>query len=293
MTETWTTRRLLAWMTQDFNAIGLGTPRLDAEILVAYALGVDRVRLYMDLERPWSSAELAQVRQLVMRRRQREPVAYLTGRREFYRREFKVTPAVLIPRPDTETLIERACALLPVARPAAVLDLCTGSGAIAVTLAAERTQARVTATDLSEAALEIAAENAAQHGVQERVELRQGDLFEAVSPDARFELVVANPPYIREAELAQLAPELQHEPAVALVSGPDGLDVLRRLSEQVARYLVPGGVALFEVGAGQAPLVVQLMASTGALTDLATLPDLGGIARVVEGHAPPAARSQP
>jgi release factor glutamine methyltransferase len=269
-------------MTQDFKALELGTPRLDAELLISHVLGVDRVRLYMDLDRPLSAQELAAARALVVRRRQREPVAYLIGYREFYLRELKVTPAVLIPRPDTETLIERACALLPADQPRRVLDLCTGSGAIAVTLAAERPLVSVVATDLSEPALAIAAENAQKHGVAARVELRQGDLFAALAEAERFDLVVANPPYIREDELPQLAAELQHEPRLALTSGVAGLDVLTRLCAEVDRYLNPNGVSLFEVGAGQAERVMQLLAANPRLTGVTTHRDLGGIERVVE-----------
>jgi release factor glutamine methyltransferase len=282
MAEAWTTRRLLAWMTQDFKALQLGTPRLDAELLISHVLGVDRVRLYMDLDRPLSAAELAAVRALLVRRRQREPVAYLIGHREFFQRDFKVTAAVLIPRPDTETLIERACALLPEDKPLRVLDLCTGSGAIAVTLAAERPLVSVVATDISEPALAIACENARKHGVEARVELRQGDLFAALKAGDRFDLVVANPPYIREDELAELAAELQHEPRLALTSGLAGLDVLTRLCAEVDRYLSATGVLLFEVGAGQAGQVAQLMAANVRLTGVSTHRDLGGIERVVE-----------
>jgi release factor glutamine methyltransferase len=285
MPEAWTTRRLLAWMTQDFKALQLGTPRLDAELLISHVLEVDRVRLYMDLDRPLSAAELAAVRALLVRRRQREPVAYLIGHREFYRREFKVTSAVLIPRPDTETLIERACALLPVDQPLSVLDLCTGSGAIAVTLAAERPLVSVVATDISEPALAIAGENARTHGVAGRLELRLGDLFEAVADGMRFDLVVANPPYIRDDELPQLAAELHHEPRLALTSGELGLDALRRLCAEVDRYLVPGGALLFEVGAGQSAQVAQLLAANAQLTGVTTHRDLGGIERVVEASA--------
>lgn len=284
MSDVWTTRRLLAWMTQDFKAIELGTPRLDAEVLIAHVLGVDRVGLYMDLDRPWSQEELAIVKALLVRRRRREPVAYLIGQREFYQRDFAVTPAVLIPRPDTETLVERALALLPRDEPKAVLDLCTGSGAIAVTLAAERPLARVLATDISAEALEVAAHNVSRHGVQGRVELRRGDLFEAVPEGARYDVIVANPPYICDAELAGLAPELQHEPKVALTSGAQGLDVLTRLCDRVAAFLAPAGAVLFEVGAGQAADVVRLMAANPRLTAATTHPDLGGVERVVECH---------
>lgn len=272
-------------MGRDFAALGIGTSRLDAELLIAHVLQVDRVRLYMDLDRPLSAAELSAARALVVRRRQREPVAYLVGHREFYRREFDVNAAVLIPRPDTEVLIERALALLATDAEAAVLDLCTGSGAIAVTLAAERKNVRVTATDLSGDALEVAARNARKHGVSERVELRQGDLFAALTAGARYDLIVANPPYVCSQELPDLAPELRHEPELALTAGVDGLDVLRCLCAESADWLKPGAALLFEVGAGQAPEVARLLAEPGALTQIGVHKDFGAIDRVVEAHA--------
>ena len=173
---------MLAWITQDFQGLSISTARLDGELIVSHVLGLDRVRLYMELDRPLDPAELGAIKQLVVRRRKREPMAYILGRREFYRRSFEVTPAVLIPRPDTETLIERALALLPEDREVQVLDLCTGSGAIAITLAAERPRARVDATDLSEAALAVARRNAERLGVADRVAFAQGDLFAAVAP---------------------------------------------------------------------------------------------------------------
>jgi release factor glutamine methyltransferase len=281
---TWTTRSLLAWTTQDFKAQGLASARLDAELLLAHVLEVDRVRLYMDMDRPLTAAELLAMRALVVRRRKREPVAYLLGRREFYRRDFHVNQAVLVPRPDTETLIERALQLLPEDVPARVLDLCTGSGIIAITLAAERPLLHVVATDLSEAALEVARGNALKHEVAERVTFRQGDLFEALPTDERFELIVANPPYVRTTELSELAPELQHEPALALVAGEDGLSVLVRLCAEVAAWSTPSGALLFEIGAGQDADVLQLLAANAALTDLTTHADLGGIQRIVEAH---------
>jgi release factor glutamine methyltransferase len=285
MSTTWTTRSLLAWMARDFAALGVSTARLDAELLIAHVLEIDRVRMYMDLDRPLAAEELSAVRALVVRRRQREPVAYIVGHREFYRREFEVSAAVLVPRPDTECLIERALALLPTEGERDVLDLCTGSGAIAVTLAAERSGAHVTATDLSGAALEVAARNAHKHAVAERVALRQGDLFAALEPGLRFDLIAANPPYVRSVELPGLAPELRHEPELALVAGADGLDVLRRLCAETAAWLKPGGVLLFEVGAGQATEVAQLLAAESGLSDVQVHRDFGGVERVVEAHA--------
>lgn len=283
--KTWTVRRMLAWIAQDFGALGIGTGRLDAELLVSNALALGRVQLYLDLDRPLDGAELARIKALVVRRRRREPIAYITGNREFYRRSFEVSKAVLIPRPDTETLIERALELLPQDSSESILDLCTGSGAIAVTLAAERPGTRVTATDLSEAALEQARRNAERHGVLERIELVHGDLFAALAAEARFDLIAANPPYIPDGELAQLQPEIRdHEPQLALASGVDGLDHLRRLASGARAHLQPGGSVLFEVGAGQAAEVERMLLDAG-LHDARSHKDLGGIARVVEARA--------
>jgi release factor glutamine methyltransferase len=285
--STWTIRSLLAWIAQDFGALGIPSARLDAELLVGAALGLARVKLYLDLDRPLSPDELARARAAVVRRRKREPVAYILGEREFYRRSYEVTPAVLIPRPDTETLIERALELLPAGSAARVLDLCTGSGAIAITLAAERPELHVTATDLSAAALEVASRNAVRHGVDARCEFRQGDLFAPLAAAARFELIVANPPYIPELEIETLQPEIRHEPRLALASGPDGLSHLQRLCTSVLTFLAPGGASLFEVGQGQAPQVRSWLEAAG-LNEVTTRKDLGGIERVVEAHAPPA-----
>lgn len=281
MTDVWTIRSLLAWMTQDFRAAGIATARLDAEVLIAHALGCDRVRLYMDLDRPLAGDELAAVRALVVRRRKREPVAYIVGRREFFRRSFAVGPSVLIPRPETETLVERALELLPVDRTLRVLDLCTGSGAIAVTLLAERPSLRVHATDLSPDALATARANAEAHGVSDRIELCCGDLFAALPTREPYDLIVANPPYVAQTDAPKLAPELGYEPGLALFAGSDGFAVLDRLCREVSGFLVPGAALLVEIGLGQAARVTsELLAHgmTGAREHL----DLGGVARVVE-----------
>jgi release factor glutamine methyltransferase len=284
VTQRWTIRSLLTWVAQDFSTLGIASARLDAELLVAHALGVGRVQLYLDLDRPLSPEELAGVRALVVRRRKREPVAYIVGQREFYRRAFEVDPAVLIPRPDTETLIERALERLPPESDARVLDLCTGSGAIAVTLAAERPGLRVTATDISAAALALAQKNALRHGVLSRIDFVQGDLFAALAEPALFELIVANPPYIAEADHAQLQPEIRlHEPAIALRSGADGLAHLRRLCAESSAWLTPGAAVLFEVGQSQAPAVLDLL-RTADLSEPRAHRDLGGIERVVEAE---------
>ncbi len=284
---------MLSWMTRDFIEHGVQSPRLDAELLLSHALACDRVKLYMDMPRPLDATELTAVRALVVRRRKREPVAYILGRREFYMRSFELTRDVLVPRPETEILVDRALEVLP-ADAERALDLCTGSGVIAVTLACERPSLRVDATDLSEPALQVARGNAERLGAADRIAFLHGDLFAALPlplplPDhARYDLVVANPPYVAASELAELAPEVrQHEPPLALVSGEDGLDALRRLCAGVAQVLRPSGFALFELGAGQASAVCELLAREPALTGVSAHRDLAGIERVVQAQRVP------
>jgi release factor glutamine methyltransferase len=283
--ETWTIREVLRWTGRDFAERGVDAPRLDAELLVAHALRMDRVGLYLDMERPLSADELARVRALVQRRRQREPVAYILGTREFFGRAFEVGPAVLVPRPDTETLVERALEVLPKG-PARILDLCTGSGIIAISLAASRPDVDVDATDVSKEALEVAGRNAERHAVGDRIAWHLGDLFAAVPAGRLYDLVTANPPYISEGELPTLAPEVARwEPRLALAAGVEGLDVLERIAAGVPEVLRPGGAVLVEVGLGQASSVCQALEAAG-LHAVRAHRDLGGVERVVEGRAP-------
>lgn len=276
-TEVWTIRRVMQWMEGDFAAKGIDTARLDAELLLADALGIERIQLYLDLERPLRDGELKDVKERVRRRRDREPVAYILGERGFWGRMFEVGPAVLIPRPDTETLIERA---LKVVKPATrVLDLCTGSGCIAITLAAERPELEVHATDLSPDALEIARKNAAKHEVE--VAFYEGDLF-ADAPGS-FGLITANPPYVTQAELSTLDDDVaKYEPTLALVSGETGFELIEKIVDQVGPRLETAGRLLMEVGDGQAEQVATLFEQAG-LVDVQTHRDLGKIERVVEG----------
>jgi len=225
---TWTIEALVRWATDDFRARGIETPRLDAEVLLAFALDTDRVRLVIDARRPLEPAELARFRDLVKRRRQHEPVAFLRGEREFYGRPFRVDPRVLIPRPDTEVLVQVALARTEhVSMCMRALDLCTGSGCVAITLGRERPTSRVLATDLSEDALAVAQNNAQRLGAY-NVGWAKGDLFEALGSlaggRAKFDLVTANPPYIPTAEIATLPPGIRiFEPRLALDGGQDGL----------------------------------------------------------------------
>jgi release factor glutamine methyltransferase len=269
-------------MTQDFAALGIATPRLDAELLLCHALGCDRVRLYMDMQRPLQSEELASVRALVVRRRAREPVAYIVGKKAFYQHELEINHDVLVPRPDTEVLVDRALEALPQTA-AHALDLCTGSGAIAIAIALERAALEIDATDLSDAALAVAARNVAHHGLNERIRLHRGDLFAALPERKQYALIVANPPYVGEREWSSLAPEVtEHEPKLALLAGEDGLDVLKRLCREVCEWLAPGGTLIFEVGRGQAQVVSGLLGDAKRLEGITTHRDLAGIERVVE-----------
>jgi release factor glutamine methyltransferase len=282
----WTIRRVVAWSSDDFRARGIPSPRLDAELLVAHALEIDRVRLYMDLDRPLLEAELSKVRELVTRRRKREPIAYILGRRELWSRRFEVGPGVLIPRPETEVLIERALALLPEDASGPVVDLCTGSGCIAITLAAERSRLEVDATDLSPEALAIAARNASEHAVEQRVRFHRGDLFAALPEPREHALIVCNPPYVAERDRATLEPDVRdHEPALALFGGGDGLEVIRRLGAEARRWLAPGAAILIEIGAGQSSEVSELLRASG-LIEVCAHRDLAGHERVIEGARP-------
>ena len=280
----WTVQRMLAWMTQDLAALGIPSPRLDAELLLGHALACDRVRLYLDMQRPLDADELARVRCLVVRRRRREPVAYILGEREFYRRSFAITPDVLVPRPETEVLVDRALEALPASATRA-LDLCAGSGVIAITLALERETLQVDATELSEPALAVARTNAERLGAAGRVRFHHGDLFAGLIAAGDFDLIVANPPYVREGEYAELAPEItRHEPRLALVAGSDGLSVIARICAAAADYLRPGGVLLMEVGRGQAQDTIALLRRDARFVEFAAHRDLAGIERVVDAR---------
>jgi release factor glutamine methyltransferase len=281
----WTVLDLLRWTTDHFASRGIDTPRLDAEVLLACALECDRLGLYLEYEKPVEEAERARFRELVRRRAdERIPVALLTGTREFWSLSLEVTPDVLVPRPETETLVASALERLPDAEAELrVLDVGTGSGAVALALAAERPKARVVATDVSAAALAVAGRNAERLGLADRVAFAQGDLFEPVAGE-RFDLVVSNPPYIARGEAGSLAPELRHEPESALYAGADGLEVLRRLVAEAGDHLEAGGVLVLEIDPGQAPALLQLCADAG-LRDVRVQRDLAGRARAVSALA--------
>lgn len=285
MAELWTVRKLIAWIHGDLEKRGIDNARLDADLIVAHALKAKRIALYLDLDRPLIEAELTLIRALVARRRAREPMAYILGEREFYGRPFEVTRDVLIPRPDTETLVEQTLLALKASRlDGRLLDLCTGSGAVAVTLAAELPERAIVATDISQAALDVTKRNAERNGVSERVELRLGDLFGALHEGERFAAITANPPYIGADEMKTLDVDVRdYEPRLALDAGVDALVFYRRIAAEAARWLVPGGALLVEVGYTQAAQVRALFAEQG-LEDVRSVKDLAGTERVVIGR---------
>lgn len=284
----WTVLELLTWTRDHFRAKGIESARLDAECLLAHALGCDRLRLYLDYDKPVHAEERGRFRRLVKRRAdERVPVAQLLGSREFWSLPFEVTPEVLVPRPETETLVEAALALLP--DPEAevrVLDVGTGSGAVALAIARERKKARVVATDLSGAALAVARRNAEALGVADRVHFAEGDLFDAVAGE-RFDLIVSNPPYLAAAEAPALAPELAHEPRGALVAGREGTECLRRLAAEAPAHLAEAGALALEIAPGQAQDVREWLRERG-FGGLEVRRDLADRPRVVSGRLPAA-----
>ncbi|GAB4170912.1 MAG: peptide chain release factor N(5)-glutamine methyltransferase [Geothermobacteraceae bacterium] len=279
MAETWTVLSVLKWTAGHLRAKGVENGRLDAEWMLADLLGLDRVGLYLHFDRPLQADELAAYRERVRRRAQREPLQYIVGHCEFWSLRFRVEPGVLIPRADTEVLVEEALARM--ADTGTLLDVGTGSGCIALSLLHERQGWRGVGLDCSEEALRIARANAAALGLAGRIDLARGEL--TMLPEGPFDLIVSNPPYIPAADLADLMPEVRdHEPRLALDGGPDGLQAYRQLAGQVNR-LPPGGWLLVEVGIGQAQTVRDLLAEAG-LTDLFVRDDYAGIPRVVGGQ---------
>lgn len=284
VSDAWTVGRVVRWASDDFARRGIESARLEADILLGEVLGLDRVRLLLAAERELSADELSRCRSLFQRRRAGEPIAYIIGRREFYGRTFHVDARVLVPRPETELLVE--VALRRTAHrnlDGRALDLCTGSGCVGVTFARERPTWRVTLTDVDPGALAVARGNALRLGAVWGTSFVESDLFDGFGPDRRFELIASNPPYIPRAELAELAPTVRDfEPSRALDGGPDGLDFYRRITQGAKEYLVKGGILAVEVGAGQAADVSALFERAG-FSGIERALDYGGHERVVSG----------
>lgn len=286
-----TTAGLLRAATDALVQVGADTARLDAEVLLAAAWQSDRTQLYIRGEAPVPPAVAAAFHTMLQRRLAREPVAYILGSREFWSLDFFVGPGVLVPRPETELLVERAVTLMkemqrddPFAQHRAprLCDIGTGSGCVAIALATELRDAALCATDVSVDALDVARANARRHRVDERITWLHTDLGNGLAPSA-FDLVVSNPPYVESTQLDGLEPELGFEPRLALDGGADGLDVVRRLIAGAAVMLRPNGWLAFEFGAGQADAVRAAFAPI-LWSDVTIYPDLSGIPRVVQAR---------
>jgi release factor glutamine methyltransferase len=285
--QAWTVGRLLQWTADYLKAHGADSPRLDAEVLLAETLRCPRIALYTTFEDDPGEKVRAAFRELVRRRAEGTPVAYLVGHREFFSMDFRVTPDVLIPRPETEFLV---MTLIELARqqtgePPTICDVGTGSGAIAVAVAKHLPESRVTAIDLSPAALAVARGNAETHQVADRIEFIAGDLLAALPPERRFDFVVSNPPYVAEAEFEALAPDVRRfEPRMALVAGPRGTEVIQRLLPQAAARLKPGGHVLLEISPMIHDAVQALLTAAGQWEPGPTVKDLARLPRVVQAR---------
>lgn len=284
--SSWTVLQVLQWTTAFFDSHRLDSPRLSAELLLAHALGLSRLDLYLRFDQPLLPEELARYRELIKRRAGREPDAYITGTKAFWTLSLAVTPAVLIPRPDTECLVESALAVLSGAEtPSAprIWETATGSGAVILSLAREWPAGRFWASDISPAALRVAQENAWRHELAERIHFFAADWFTALRPAAPgFDLVVVNPPYVVSAEMARLAPEIHaFEPRLALDGGADGLLHIRLILQTAPAMLRPGGWLLMEIGWDQKAPVAALAEATGQYASMNFVRDLAGHDRVV------------
>jgi release factor glutamine methyltransferase len=284
--EVWSVKRVLSWAADDLKKRGNDSARLDVELLLSRVLKLDRIGLIMHSERPLAPAELAAFRELFKRRRAGEPVAYLLGEREFYGIQLRVDARVLIPRPDSERLVEvalertRARSML-----GAALDLCTGSGCVAIAFARARPTWSVTASDISTDALAVARDNAHRTGTIRNLRLLEGSLFTPVG-GRRFDLVTANPPYIPSGDIPGLPVDVRgFEPHLALDGGQDGLFLVRKIASEATQYLTPGGLLALEIGADQGRAAQAILAEHG-FRELELAQDLGGRDRVVSGYGP-------
>lgn len=281
----WTILKMLEWTTQYFQSHKLESARREAELLLGHCLKMERIMLYARFDYPMEPAELERYRELVKRRARREPMAYITGSRGFWSLELKTDPRALIPRPDTETLIEAALKRVEPSSQATIVDVGTGTGAIALALASEREHVRVLATDISPDALELAKENAAALSLDERVSFAQGDLLEGLGDflPPKVEMIVSNPPYIGEGERDELMADVRdYEPALALFAPEDGFAILRALAHQAYDRLAIGGHLLCEIGYKQGPQTQAHFEAVG-FKEVQIIKDLNGHDRVVVG----------
>ena len=280
--EPWTVRRILDWTTAHLTKHGSDSPRLDAEVLLAFARKCERIRLYTNYEDEVTEQERGLMRELVQRRAKLEPVAYLVGNREFFGLDFYVDSHVLVPRPDTETLVMELVEAAQQLPAPSILDLCTGSGCIAIAAAANCANASFLATDISEPALEIAQKNAESNALSERIEFLLSDCFSNITEGTEFDIIVSNPPYIPDAEIETLDADVkQHEPRLALAGGADGLDFYRKIIDEAPQYLKDGGILMLEFSPEQEASLKGLIEGSGQYENVRVKADLAGRARVM------------
>lgn len=261
MSEVWTVRRAILWTASYLERKGADAPRTDADLLLADALGVDRLRLLLDFDKPLTPEELAAYRQRIERRARGVPLAYILGHKEFYGRDFQVSEAVLVPRPETEALVDFALAHVPEKGSGRILDLCAGTGCIGISVALERPGLEVDLVEIDSDAAEVARRNVELHRVGDRVRVCVGDLFE--STKGNYDAILSNPPYVRSAEIDSLSREVRREPRLALDGGPDGLEVVRRIAAEASSRLLPGGLLALELALEQPAEVAELLRRSG------------------------------
>jgi len=283
--ESWTIQKLLNWVTEYFTGKGVDSPRLSAEWLLCYALGLKRIELYTQFNKVVGQEQLSQLHELVKQAGTHEPIAYITGKKEFYSLEFEITKDCLIPRPETELLVERAIEFLRTRNGEQfVCDLCTGSGCVAIVIARNFANCRIVATDISDAALAVAEKNVAKHGLMNRIKLLQGDLFEPVIAGlgpAKFDLIASNPPYVSEPEYEKLAPNVKDfEPKFALTAGHDGLDIIKKVIADANQHLKPTGTLMLEIGNEQGNTVRNLLETAGYFGTVKIEKDYSNLDRV-------------
>jgi release factor glutamine methyltransferase len=281
----WTIKGVLEWTADYFKTKGIPSGRLDAEVLLAHCLAVNRLHLYLNMDRPLAPDERARFRTLIRRRAAREPVALITGTKEFWSLQLHVTPGILVPRPDTEILVEAVLREIDGNTSPVVLEIGTGSGAIALSVARERPAAFVVASDVDLLAVSTARSNALGTETSGSVRFVACNLFSAIQKAPLFDVICSNPPYIRTDDIPTLEPEIvRFEPMRALDGGPDGLDVIRELAGHAGDVLKPGGMLLVEIGDSQEQAVREIFSFLGGLRDIEVLRDLAGKPRVVKGR---------
>lgn len=280
--EIWTIGRILQWTEQYFQSKGMDTPRLDGEVLLSHVLGKNRIYLYTNYDQPLEQEELDRFRPLVIERAKGHSVASLTGTKDFMGLTFSVNDKVLIPRPDTETLVEYVLHTYHQQDSIRILDMCTGPGTILLSLLHYLPTATGMGLDISHDALVVAEKNQEAFNLENRSEFHESDMFSYLEKnDELFDVIVSNPPYIRLEDKSILSPDVLNEPHIALFGGEDGLDFYRQLSKECVKYLKPYGLVAFEVGYDQAEDIKSLLESVGSYVNISFASDLSGINRVV------------